>query len=154
GDKRLRELKTNVLITSFDLENVTSQPGRRPIRMWKPKIFHNFVGPGSDRDLFAWQAALYSTAALTYFPAVDGFVDGGVYGNNPSRCALAQVFDERYLPRPKPPLDDVLLFSVGAGQNLESVPGQTVAWGLLEWAWNGRFVSLTTDATVGVADYE
>ena len=154
SEKRLRDLNTHVLITAFDLENVTSGPGRRTTRLWKPKIFHNFIGPNSDRELFAWQAALYSTAAITYFPSVDGYVDGGVYGNNPSMCALAQVFDARYPPKPKPRLEDVLLFSVGAGQNLESVPRQRVRWGLAEWAWKGKFVNLATDATVGVADYE
>jgi Dyp-type peroxidase family len=153
---RLRDLKTHVLITSFDLENEGGASGRKRVvdRMWKPKIFHNFIGPNSDREIFAWQAALYSTSAVTYFPSADGFVDGGIYANNPSMCALAQIYDKRYSPKPKPPLDDVLLFSVGAGQNLFSVPGSNVSWGLGQWAWKGRFVSLTMDATVGVADYE
>src|SRR5262249_53097104 len=138
-------------------------------RMWKPKIFHNLKrAPGSlhddtDRKLEAWKAALYSTAALTYFPAVDGFVDGGIYPNNPSVGALAQVYDKRYEPTPKPTPEDVLLMSVGAGHNLEYVErkdrgwGKLLSpwnWGLAQWAWDGRFVRVATDATVGVADYE
>jgi Dyp-type peroxidase family len=159
-DLRLRDLKTHVLITTFDLDNEGLSSVRMPVpRMWKPKILHNFIGPNSDRDTFAWQAALYSTAAVTYFPAVDGFVDGGVYANNPSMCALAQIFDARYEPKPKPGLDEVLMLSIGAGQNLAYVPHtptprRKLRWGLVEWAWKGRFVTLATDATVGVADYE
>ena len=155
-ETRLRDLNTHVLVTSFDLDNAEDiESGRsRGPRMWKPKIFHNFIGSNSDRDIFAWQAALYSTAAITYFPSVDGYADGGIYANNPSMCALAQIFDARYPPKPKPALDDVVMLSVGAGQNLDYVSGPKVRWGLLPWIWKGRFVTVSTDATVGVADYE
>ena len=160
-DKTLRQLPRHVLITAFDLDNegmVNGQPV--PDRMWKPKIFHNLEVLGdaqrqqSDGDVPAWKAAMYSTSAITYFPAVDGFVDGGIYANNPSMCALAQVFDKRYKPNPKPPLQDVVLLSIGAGQSPEVVKGQSASKGLLYWAWGGRFVRVATDATVGVADYE
>jgi deferrochelatase/peroxidase EfeB len=152
---RLKDLKKNVLISSFDLDNEGLGDGRvRGVRLWKPKLFHNFVGANSDRELLAWKVALSTTAAVTYFPSVDGFVDGGLYANNPSMCALAQVFDARYAPNPKPPLDDVLLLSVGAGQNLFHLKGKTVKWGLVRWANRGRFVEAACDGTVGVADYE
>jgi Dyp-type peroxidase family len=150
---RLRDLQHNVLITAFDLDNeYIDMNGKRDRRTWKPKLFHNFAGDKSDGDMLAWKVALYSTAAPGYFPTADGFIDGGVYANNPSMCALAQVFDLRYAPDPKPDLKDVLLLSVGAGQNLDFITGPTHEWGILRWA--PEYVSMTTDGTVGIADYQ
>ncbi len=154
GEKTtLGQLKRSVLIPAFDLDN-HDDPGadRRKPRTWKPKLFHNLEGEGSDGDALAWKVALYSSAAPTFFPSFEGYIDGGVYANNPSMSALAQIYDHRYQPRPKPPLDDVLLFSVGAGQNLKFMEGPTHRLGILRWA--RHYVPLTMDGTVGVADYE
>ncbi|MCU0233232.1 MAG: patatin-like phospholipase family protein [Thermoanaerobaculales bacterium] len=84
----LGELGRHVLITAFDLDNEHADPGQRS---WKPKLFHNFEGPGNDRSELAARVGLYTAAAPTYFPSVDGFIDGGVYASNPSMCALAQT---------------------------------------------------------------
>ncbi len=59
------------------------------------KALSHFHGPGNDRKELAYKVGLYTAAAPTYFPAVDGYVDGGVYANNPSMCALAQTQDQR-----------------------------------------------------------
>ena len=42
-------------------------------RMWKPKLFHNFAGPNSDRDMLVWKVGLYSSSAPAYFPTAGGF---------------------------------------------------------------------------------
>src|SRR5262245_5024740 len=165
---RLRDLQRHVLISSFQLDKQRTahqsvQPPQenaglprqvkrlKEARTWRAKLFHNFP-PDSDCDLEAWKVALYSTAAPAYFPTADGFIDGGVYANNPAMCALAQLFDDRYAPTRKPPLNDVLLLSVGAGQNLKFIEGPRHNWGVLRWASN--YVWLTMDGTVGVADYQ
>jgi Dyp-type peroxidase family len=168
---RLRDLQRHVLISSFQLDNqATGNEAHRRVwlpqenaglprhvqelkdaRTWRPKLFHNFP-PDSDCEMEAWKVALYSTAAPAYFPTADGFIDGGVYANNPAMCALAQLFDNRYAPTRKPPLNDVLLLSVGAGQNLKFIEGRTHHWGVLRWASN--YVWLTVDGTVSVADYQ
>jgi Dyp-type peroxidase family len=161
---KLRELGTHVLITTFDLDNEgVSENDPHAARHWKPKVFHSFrradqTEPQSDRripdrDRLARDVALYSTAAPVFFPTVDGYIDGGVFANNPSMCALAQLFDQRYEPSPKPPLSEVLLFSIGAGKNASYVEGLNKLWGLIPWAIKD-FIGLTMDAGVGVADYQ
>ncbi len=44
GSMTLNELKTKVLISSFDLDNEATGFGK--VRNWKPKYFHNY--PGED----------------------------------------------------------------------------------------------------------
>ena len=149
GDTTLRDLSRRVLITTFDLDNDDLDPEKR---RWKPKIFHNLPGPESDRHESAKEVALYSSAAPTYFPSVGGFVDGAVYANNPTMCALAQVYDGRYEPRPKPSIQDVMVFAVGAGENLRYQPGEHHDWGNLQWVH--RVVDLLTDGVAGIADYQ
>ena len=84
----LGQLEKQVLITAFDLDNEHSDENKR---MWKPKLFHNFPGPKNDRKELAYKVGLYTAAAPTYFPSVDGYIDGGVYANNPTfRCRAAR----------------------------------------------------------------
>ena len=149
----LGQLKRNVVIPAFDLDN-HDEPNSdtRKSRTWKPKIFHNLEGEGTDRDRLAWKVALYSSAAPTLFRAWTGMSMAGCTPTDPSMCALAQIYDHRYQPRPKPRLDDVMLFSVGAGQNLKHAKGKRHPWGIVWWAQH--FVPITMDGTVGVADYE
>jgi predicted acylesterase/phospholipase RssA len=84
----LGQLGKRVLITAFDMDNEDDDELKRT---WKPKLFHNFPGDGNDRHELAHKVGMYTAAAPTYFPSVDGFIDGGVYANNPAMCALAQT---------------------------------------------------------------
>lgn len=147
GQTRLGELSRRVLVTAFDLDNGSQDPATR---MWKPKLFHNFPGPDSDGEQLAWKVALYTSAAPTYFPSVDGYIDGGVYATNPSMCALAQALDSRgSVP---PALEDIVLLSLGTGTSLLYVEGQELDWGYAQWA--KPLVSLMLDGTAGIADYQ
>lgn len=145
GDTSLGQLKKPVLITTFDLDN--EDPTRRT---WKPKLFHNFEGLNDDRAALAWQVGLYTSAAPTYFPSVDGYIDGGVYASNPSMCALAQTQDRRYSPNP--PLEEIVLLSLGTGTSLQYVKGKTLDWGYAQWVM--PLISLMLDGTAGIADYQ
>lgn len=153
GDATLGDLQKRVLVATFDLDD-DGRHDPRP-RRWQPKLFHNFYGD-EDRERLAWKVAMYTTAGPTYFPTADGFIDGGVYSNNPSMCALAQARDTRY--RPNPPLRDIVLFSVGAGLNPRFIKSsgrwydRTRRWGLLQWA--RHLAHIFTDGTVGIADYQ
>lgn len=113
GQMTLAQLRKKVLITSFDMDNESADPKQR---CWKPKLFHNFPGTDSDGAELAYKVGLYTSAAPTYFPTVDGYVDGGVFANNPSMCALAQTQDIRSGDRPA--LSDVVLLSLGTGTSL------------------------------------
>jgi len=144
-DTTLGQLKKRVLITAFDLDN--EDPAERT---WKPKLFHNFPGPNTDRSALAFEVGLYTSAAPTYFPSVDGFIDGGVYASNPSMCALAQTQDRRYSPTPS--LDEVLLLSLGTGTSLQYIKGKSHDWGYAQWV--KPLINLMLDGTNGIADYQ
>jgi len=145
GSRRLGQLDKYVLIPTFDLDS-----GRGRNRTWKPKLFHNFRGPGSDRSALVVNVGLYTCAAPTYFPSVDGYIDGGVYANNPAMCALAQTQDPRHEPRPA--LADVVLLSLGTGHNLQYLSGKTLDWGYAQWV--RPLINLIFDGTAGIADYQ
>ncbi len=145
GDKTLGELSKRVLITSFDLDNEVPDD-----RKWKPKLFHNFPGENNDRESRVVDVGLYTSAAPTYFPSVDGYIDGGVFANNPAMCALAQTQDTRYDPTPA--LDDVLLFSLGTGLNRKYIEGKTKDWGYVQWV--KPLLSIMLEGTAGIADYQ
>ncbi len=147
GNATLGQLAKRVLISAFDLDNEDSDPAHRT---WKPKLFHNFPGPSNDRALRAMDVGLYTSAAPTYFPSVDGYVDGGVYASNPAMCALAQTQDDRYSPTPA--LGDVLLLSLGTGTSLQYVKGRTLDWGYAQWV--KPLINLMLDGTAGIADYQ
>lgn len=145
GSATLGQLKKRVLITSFDLDN--EDPYRRT---WKPKLFHNFNGRGNDRSAPVYRVGLYTSAAPTYFPSVDGYIDGGVYASNPSMCALAQTQDKRYSPTPS--IDQVVLFSLGTGTSLQYIKGRSHDWGYVQWV--KPLMNLMLDGTTGIADYQ
>jgi uncharacterized protein len=147
GSTTLGELTKHVLITTFDLDNEAPDPSQRT---WKPKLFHNLPGEGNDDSWLAYEVGLYTSAAPTYFPAADGFIDGGVYATNPGMCALAQTQDGRNAVRP--PLGEVVLLSLGTGTSLTYVTGKNLDWGYAQWA--RPLVSLMLDGVGGIADYQ
>ncbi|MCW8985381.1 MAG: patatin-like phospholipase family protein [Thermoanaerobaculales bacterium] len=143
----LGQLRKRVLITAFDMDNEDEEELKRT---WKPKLFHNFPGDGNDRSRLAYKVGMYTAAAPTYFPSVDGFIDGGVFANNPAMCALAQTQDKRY--RPTPLLDRVELLSLGTGTSLFYIRGKTLDWGYAQWI--KPLISLMLDGISGIADYQ
>jgi patatin-like phospholipase/acyl hydrolase len=148
GTTRLKDLQKRILIPAFDLDNEDPDPNQRS---WKPKFFHNFPGVDSDGELPAVKVALYTTAAPTYFPTVDGYIDGGIVANNPSMAALAQTQDRRVFSRP-PRLDEVALLSLSTGRALFRVEGSRLDWGFAQWA--RPLVSIMIEGSMGIADYQ
>ncbi|HQT92841.1 MAG TPA: patatin-like phospholipase family protein [Candidatus Kryptobacter bacterium] len=147
GDTTLDQLKKRVLITAFDLSNGAADIRRRS---WKPKIFHNFEGEDSDGKQPAYKVGLYTSAAPTYFPTTGGYVDGGVFANNPSMCALAQSQDLRFFETPR--LGDVVMLSLGTGSSLTFIEGKRHDWGYAQWV--RPILNLMLDGVAGLADYE
>jgi patatin-like phospholipase/acyl hydrolase len=143
----LGDLQKCVMVTSFDLDNEDPDPKKRS---WKPKVFHNIPGQANDDSMLAYKVALYTSAAPSYFPAVDGYVDGGVFANNPSMCALAQTQDSRNTARPA--LSDVVLLSLGTGTSLTYIKGKNLDWGLAQWV--KPLISVMMDGVNGIADYQ
>lgn len=147
GDITLGELKKHVVVSAFDLDTVV--PGDDGLRAWKPKFFQNFDTDPNDLEELVVDVAMRTSAAPTYFPMYQGYVDGGVVANNPSVCALAQALDPRAAARP---LAHVSLLSVGTGINPRFVQGYDYDWGLLQWAPN--LVGIMLGGVSGVADFQ
>lgn len=88
-------------------------------------------------DFPLWQVARATSAAPTYFPPAeiasasgDGYamIDGGVFANNPSLCALASA------RRLFPGADRFLLVSLGTGAAEAPIdPEEARSWGDAEW---------------------
>jgi patatin-like phospholipase/acyl hydrolase len=149
GETKLGELHRKVAIPAFDLDNEASNPSERT---WKPKIFHNYSGPDSDAGRLAADVALYTSAAPTYFPSADGFIDGGVFANNPSLVALAQAISLRNIPSERADIDEVILLSMGTGINLSYIRGRQINWGYAQWV--KPLIHILMDGVSGISDYQ
>jgi uncharacterized protein len=150
GDTRLKHLKMRVLVPTFDLDNVDDPRAKKhATRMWKAKFFHNFPGADSDGEETVVDVAMRTTAAPTYFPSYQGYVDGSVVANNPSLAAIAQALDSK---TGKQSLGELRLLSIGTGLNPERVEGKNHDWGFAQWA--KPLVTLMIDAAMGVSDYQ
>lgn len=149
GATTLAQLGRKVTIPTFDLDNEATGANERT---WKPKIFHNFSGPDSDGEFLAADIALYTSAAPTYFPSADGYIDGGVFANNPSLVALAQAISQQNKAAERANIDDVVLLSVGTGKSLNYIKGKTLDWGYAQWV--KPLITILMDGVAGIADYQ
>jgi len=149
GQLSLAELEKKVAIPAFDLDNQAEDPDKRS---WKPKIFHNFIGDDSDGDQNVAKVALYTSAAPTYFPSADGYIDGGVFANNPSLVALAQAIAQDNHHSERAELGEVVLLSIGTGAAKSYIEGETLDWGLTQWG--GHLIDLLMDGMAGISDYQ
>ena len=148
GNTKLKDLQKKVLVTAFDLDNESTD---KKTRCWKPKIFHNFKGEDSDGEEYAYKVGLYTSAAPTFFPTVDGYIDGGVFASNPSMCAVSQSQDSRFIPLP-PKFNEIVLLSLGTGMSMTYIKGKNLDWGYAQWI--KPLISLMMDGVNGIADYE
>jgi patatin-like phospholipase/acyl hydrolase len=139
----------HVCITGFDLKNSAELDPVK--RNWKAKIFHNIpVSEGAnDAAELAYRVAMRTSAAPTYFASYDGYVDGGVFANNPAMCALAQALDPRLANRIAP--ESIRMLSLGTGYSATYFDRKK-NWGLAQWALHS--VDLLTDGVLGVADFQ
>lgn len=147
GEKKLRNLKRKVAIPAFDLDN--EHPKQRK---WKPKIFHNFGGRGTDKSELVARVALFTASAPTYFPSADGYIDGGVFANNPSMIALSQAISRKNPDAERADINEVVLLSVGTGESLKYIRGKRLDWGLAQWA--EPLVDILMDGVAGISDYQ
>lgn len=147
GEITLGDLQKRVFVSSFDLDNEPQKPGA--LRIWKAKFFHNFPGESSDADQKVVDVALRTSAAPTFFPIYQGYIDGGVVANNPSMCALAQALHPETGGQK---LRRVTLLSIGTGINPRFLPQENADWGLAQWA--PHLISLMIEGNVGLAHYQ
>lgn len=151
GGRSLHDLPRPVLISSFDLDD-SGDLKREPARpfSWKPKFFHNYLGDeGTDVDELVVDVAMRTSAAPTYFPSYQGYVDGGVVCNNPSVAALAQALDPGTGGQQ---IGNVALLSVGTGRNPRRIEGERRDWGLIGWA--PHLVDMLIEGSMDAVRYE
>jgi patatin-like phospholipase/acyl hydrolase len=149
GDKKLGDLKRQVMIPAFELDNLKNmRPGES--RRWKGKIFHNLPNREADKDRLVRDVALYTCSAPTYFPVADGFIDGGVFANNPSLCAIAQALDRRWRNHPR--LGDIRLLSIGSGQRMAYLAGDEHHWGVVQWG--AKIIPILMEASQETAHFQ
>jgi len=149
SDTTLSQLSNKVVVPVFDLDNEAADPSKRT---WKPKIFHNFTGSDSDGAARAADVALYTSSSPTYFPSADGYIDGGVFANNPSMVAVAQAISNQNIPAERAKLSEIVMLSVGTGLSLKYIRGKSLDWGYAQWA--KPLIDILMDGVAGISDYQ
>ena len=117
GDRRMCDLEKTCTVVAFRLDGRRSDTHRAFFDKegWRPAIFSNMAsGPSKvlpDSDLPAWEAAMATSAAPTFFPVFKGYTDGGIVANNPSIVAISKAI--AHLPHVN--TRNTVLLSLGAG---------------------------------------
>jgi uncharacterized protein len=127
GETKLSELLRNCLITSYDIK-------RRQGHFFTQKDAREISG----YDFLVREVARATSAAPTYFECAKvksltnvtyPLVDGGVFVNNPSMCAYAEVH-QKYKCTAK----DMAILSLGTGYTREQYDYNSAKdWGLAQW---------------------
>jgi predicted acylesterase/phospholipase RssA len=133
GDRLLGESRTALVITAYDLDSDR-------VYLFKTPHAERF-----DRDwrVPAWEVAMATSAAPTYFPAFrlrsdrTRLIDGGVWANNPSPIAVAEAvssFGAR--------LGQIRLFSLGTTSPAVARAKRLDHGGFVYWGLGGLEVLL------------
>jgi uncharacterized protein len=139
GESRLSDINgVDLLVPSYAIE-LPKPRAKMFFRSWQAK------GEGlpadarkEEYDFFLRDVARATSAAPTYFEPADirnmagerlGMIDGGVFANNPSMCALAAAwrrYGEDY---------DYMVVSLGTGSLQRPIPlDEAKGWGKIGWA--------------------
>jgi len=139
----LGDLKHKVIIPAFQLDN--EEEGDR--RSWKPKIYKNFDEHEEDRDELVVDVVMRSGSPPVLTPIYQGlkkqgpgFVDGGIYANNPAMVAIAQMYRE--LRKETNREHDLLVLSLGNGDAPNYLAPELVD-GYADWGYAPWFLKLS-----------
>ena len=148
GDARLKDARTEVLITSYEIE-------RRIPFFFRSTRARDPQKPGYDFPM--WQVARATSAAPTYFEPIKietddrsdyyALIDGGVFANNPAMCAFAEA---KIMYRDA---DEFLIVSLGTGELTRPLPyDEAKGWGLRQWAQ--PIIGVIFDGVSDTVDYQ
>lgn len=121
-DLKLGDLKKYVFVPAFNIKGFSSDN-------WQTVFFNN-LSHGSTYSSKVIDVALSSSAAPTYFPSYNNFIDGGVVVNSPTAASMVSVMK---LLKPKRELCDFRILSIGTGTTLNQIKANTSSWGALQW---------------------
>jgi len=144
GELKMKDLKRPVIVTAFDLDNESLQKDKRT---WEPVLFSNIPANNKTSEVLVYKAALYTAAAPTYFPSVDGYVDGGIFAANPSAQALCYAQSVLGVP-----VSGCKLLSIGSGASLKYIEGMKNDWGYLQYL--NPLLSMMFDGQIQSADLQ
>lgn len=117
------ELQKYVFVPSFNVKGYNSNS-------WQ-SVFFNNLSKGELSTAKVIDVALSSSAAPTYFPSHNNFIDGGVIDNSPSASSMITTMK---ILKPRHQLSDFRVLSIGTGQTLDSIKKDTSYWGAIQWA--------------------
>lgn len=134
GDSQLSESDTEGLITAYDITN-------------REAVLFDTDSAKRDpnRDYRLADIARATSAAPTYFPVAEVasmggtkkcLVDGGIYANDPSLCAIIEAKKKIWSETERAPkIHDMYVVSIGTGRVSKSyLYDKAKGWGLVSWA--------------------
>lgn len=145
GDLTLDQVLTDVMVTSYDLENRTPFFFKSTKAKEDPKqnfkMFDAGVATGSP--------PAYFNPARVQIPGTEDYltlVDGGVFANNPAMSGYVEI--KKLFPN-----EDVLFVSLGTGQSSTPIHYDSVCnWGIARWAL--PILSVVFDGISDNVDYQ
>lgn len=148
GKQVLGEARKKVIIPAFLLDN---GPASGHDRSCEVRYMHNLTPASQREDTGAntpvVDVVMRSTAAPTYFPSHENFVDGGMFAQDPASLALSLVMSPtRGIAKPP---EECVLLSIGTGivkRYYEDKDGRHHDWGYRQWV--PRMLNMFWDAMV------
>lgn len=148
GDARLRDALVDVIVPAYEIE-------RRVPFFFKSRR----ARVDDDYDYPIRDVARATAAAPTFFEPhrIDvagdyySLVDGGVFANNPTMCAIAEAMAVAREEGRAPP--DIVVASFGSGEHTRRIPhDRAVGYGLVQWA--PRVISIMMDGSGDTVRYQ
>jgi len=125
GTKTLADFSQNVLLTSFDVGNNTTQ------QPWGPVLFNNFTGSSTAdtpvADAVVASGAMPGMMASHTFGSYNGLVDGAFVHHDPTLAAVALAVNSGIDP------NDIVVICFGTGFMANWLAPSTANWGAAQW---------------------
>ncbi|MFG1372215.1 patatin-like phospholipase family protein [Xanthobacter oligotrophicus] len=150
GEVRLRDVRRRLLMPAVAVDN---KVGLKEYRHWSIEIHHNLGAQELPVSPLLADIALHSSSIPVLHPVFQGRVDGGLYANNPSMCALTMAMD--FLTAD---IATTMILSVGQGQanSYMALPGGDVGYGgwLLNMERPLALIKLVMEANLQATTYQ
>jgi patatin-like phospholipase/acyl hydrolase len=155
GTVKLSEIKKSCMITAYDISKRKAVFFTAPLRKKKKE-------EEEEKDYLLKDIARSTSAAPTYFEpskieSVDKttayLIDGGMFANDPTMCALAEVRKHRFPNCSKPNFEDMYVVSIGTGKVDKSYEyDKARKWGLARWI--APLIDILMSSSAEVVSYQ